>query len=67
MLAICRPGHRGGKLHKDFEMYGKVDKITIDEHSQDQGAFGFCFVEMPFDIRALWAIQKSDGKIFNGN
>lgn len=55
------------QLRKAFEMYGKVDKISIDEKPRDGDAFSFCFVEMPFDNQASRAITELDGKALDGS
>lgn len=61
------PGTSERKLRKAFEKYGKVGRVTIDGHSPDSEAFGFCFVEMPFESQASRAIRELSGKLLNGN
>jgi RNA recognition motif-containing protein len=60
-------GTSEAKLRRAFETYGEVGKITIRGHSQDRGAFGFCFVEMPYDTEASRAIRELDGSMLDGN
>lgn len=54
------------QLRKAFEVYGKVDKISIDEKPRNDDAYGFCFVEMPFDNQASRAISELNGKMLGG-
>ena len=54
------------QLRKAFEMYGKVDKISVDEKPRDDDAYGFCFVEMPLDNQASRAIREPNGKELGG-
>ena len=56
-----------GQLRKAFDRYGKIGKISIDEQPRDSAAYGFCFVEMPFDNQASTAIRELNGKKLNGN
>jgi RNA recognition motif-containing protein len=54
------------QIRKAFEMYGKVDKISVDEKLRDDDAYGFCFVEMPFNNQASRAIRELNGKEIGG-
>ena len=54
------------QLRKAFEMYGKVDKISVDEKPRDDDAYGFCFVEMPFDNQASRAIRELNDRKVGG-
>jgi RNA recognition motif-containing protein len=54
------------KLRKAFEMYGKVDKVSLDNGPRDDEAHGFCFVEMPFEKQASRAIKQLNGKMVGG-
>jgi len=60
------PGTTERKLRTTFEMYGKVGKVTIDGQTPADEAFGFCFVEMPFDGQALRAIRELHGTMLSG-
>ena len=55
------------QLRKAFEMYGKVDKVSLDSRPRDDEAHGFCFVEMPFENQASRAIKQLNGKMLGGN
>lgn len=55
------------QLRLAFDRYGKVGKISMDEQPCDSGAYGFCFVEMPFDNQASVAIRELNGKKLGGN
>jgi len=48
-------------------MYGKVDKISLDNKPRDDDAYGFCFVNMPFENQAFIAIKGLNEKKLNGN
>jgi RNA recognition motif-containing protein len=54
------------QLRKAFEMYGKVDKVSLDNRPRDDDAYSFCFVEMPFDKQASRAIRTLNGKKLGG-
>jgi RNA recognition motif-containing protein len=54
------------QLRQAFDRYGKVGTISIDEQPRDGNAYGFCFVEMPFDNQASMAIRELDGKKLGG-
>ena len=54
------------QVRKAFEMYGKVDKISLDSEPRDDDAYGFCFVEMPFESQASRAIKQLHGKMLGG-
>ena len=54
-------------LRKVFERYGKVDKISMNEKSIDEKDYRFCFVSMPFENQASYAIKMLNGKKINGN
>jgi len=55
------------QLRKAFEIYGKVDKITLDSKPREDDAYVFCFVEMPFDNQASRAIRELHGKMLGGS
>ena len=55
------------QLRQAFEMYGRVDKISIDEKPRNDDAYRFCFVEMPFGSQASRAIRELDGKALCGD
>lgn len=48
-------------------MYGKVDKVSLENRPRENDAFTFCFVEMPFENQASRAIRQLDGKMLGGN
>ena len=54
------------QLRKAFEMYGKVDKISLDSKPREDDEYHFCFVEMPFENQASRAIKELNGKEFGG-
>ena len=54
------------QLRKAFEMYGKVDSVSLDSRHRDDDAYGFCFVAMPFDNQASRAIKQLNGKQLGG-
>ena len=54
------------QVRKAFEMYGKVDKISLESKPRDDDAYGFCFVEMPFENQASRAIKQLHGKMLGG-
>ena len=54
-------------VRKMFERYGKVDKISINDKPDKNTDYRFCFVSMPFDNQASYAIKALDGKKVNGN
>ncbi|MFH2049409.1 MAG: RNA-binding protein [bacterium] len=54
------------QLRREFDRYGKVGKISMDKHSNDENAYSSCFVEMPFDTQATVAIRELNGKILSG-
>ncbi|MDH3892418.1 MAG: RNA-binding protein [candidate division Zixibacteria bacterium] len=54
------------QLRKAFEMYGKVDKVSLDSKPRNDDAYGFCFVEMPFENQASRAIKQLHGKMMGG-
>jgi RNA recognition motif-containing protein len=54
------------QLRKAFEMYGKVEKIAMGAMPRTDDAYGFCFVEMPFDNQASRAIKELHGKGLGG-
>jgi len=54
------------QVRKAFEMYGKVDKISLDSKPRNDDAYGFCFVEMPFENQASRAIKQLHGKMLGG-
>ena len=55
------------QLRKAFEMYGKVDAITLATKPNDATSFTFCFVEMPFEKQATLAIEKLHETVLSGN
>ena len=54
-------------LRKMFERYGKVDTISMNEKLPNETDYRFCFVNMPFENQASFAIKGLDGKKLNGN
>ena len=54
-------------LRKMFELYGKVDTISMNEKPLNDTEYRFCFVNMPFENQASYAIKGLDGKKLNGN
>jgi RNA recognition motif-containing protein len=54
------------QLREAFEMYGKVNKVSLSERPRDVASYGFCFVGMPFDKQASRAIKQLDGKRLGG-
>jgi RNA recognition motif-containing protein len=48
-------------------MYGKVDRVSLENRPRENDAFVFCFVEMPFENQASRAIKQLDGKKLGGN
>lgn len=54
------------QVRKAFEMYGKVDTITLHPKPVSSEAFSFCFVEMPFENQAALAIDKLNGSSLGG-
>ena len=55
------------QLRTAFEMYGKVDKVSLENRPSENDAFTFCFVVMPFENQASRAIKQLDGKKLGGN
>lgn len=55
------------QLRKAFARYGIVGKISMNEQPRDSDAYGFCFLEMPFDDQASVAIMKLNGQRIGGN
>ena len=54
-------------LRKMFERYGIVEKIRMNEKPPNETDYRFCFVNMPFENQATYAIKELDGKKLNGN
>ncbi len=50
------------QIRRAFEMYGRVDKISIGEKSPDCKVGIFGFVTMPFDNQASRAIKELHGR-----
>ncbi len=50
------------QIRRAFEMYGRVDKISIGTKPPDSLAGVSGFVEMPFDNQASRAIKELHGK-----
>jgi RNA recognition motif-containing protein len=61
------PKISASQLRKAFAMYGKVDKVSLENRPREDSAFAFCFVEMPFENQASRAIRQLDGKMLGGN
>lgn len=55
------------QLRRAFEMYGLVDKVSLNARPVDDKAFSFGFVNMPFDTQASLAIQRLSGTKMDGN
>jgi RNA recognition motif-containing protein len=55
------------QLRKAFEVYGKVDKVSLDKKPRDDNVYGFCFVEMPFENQATRAIKQLHGKMLGAS
>jgi RNA recognition motif-containing protein len=54
------------QLREAFEMYGKVNKVSLSERPRDVASYGFSFVAMPFDNQASRAIEQLHGKMLSG-
>jgi RNA recognition motif-containing protein len=54
------------QLRKTFEMYGKVDKVSLNNKERGKAAYNFCFIEMPFAEQASRAITQLHGKVLSG-
>ena len=54
-------------IRKTFERYGKVDKISMNGKSNNDSDYRSCFVNMPFDNQASYAIKGLNGKKLDGN
>jgi len=61
------PKTSASQLRKAFEMYGKVDTVSLDNRPRDDDVYAFCFVAMPFENQASRAIKQMDGKKLGGN
>ena len=61
------PKISASQLRTAFEMYGKVDKVSLENRPRENDAFTFCFVEMPFENQASLAIKQLDGRKLGGN
>ena len=55
------------QLRTAFEMYGKVDKVSLENKPRENDVYAFCFVVMPFENQASRAITQLDGKMLGGN
>lgn len=55
------------QLRKAFEMYGKVDRVSLESRPRESDVYAFCFVVMPFENQASRAIKQLDGKMLGGN
>jgi RNA recognition motif-containing protein len=49
-----------------FEKFGTVNDVHICMDSRTGDPLGYGFIEMPFDRDAEWAIEKLDGRRWNG-
>lgn len=54
-------------VRKTFERFGKVEKISMNEKPLNDALYYFCFVSMPFENQASYAIRELNGKKLNGN
>ena len=61
------PGLSQSQLRRAFEMYGKVDKVSLDNKPRDDDAYSFCFVTMPFESQASRAIEQLNGRMVSGH
>ncbi|MGD8922187.1 MAG: RNA-binding protein [Candidatus Zixiibacteriota bacterium] len=55
------------QVRKAFEMYGKVDKVSLEHRPREKNDYAFCFVAMPFEDQASRAIKQLNGKMLGGN
>jgi RNA recognition motif-containing protein len=53
-------------LKELFEDFGKVNDVHLCRDWKTGETLGYAFIEMPFDGDAEWAIEKLDGKQWNG-
>jgi RNA recognition motif-containing protein len=61
------PKISASQLRTAFEMYGKVDKVSLENKPRENDVYAFCFVEMPFENQASLAIKQLDGRKLGGN
>lgn len=61
------PNTTASQLRKAFEMYGRVDEVSLDNRPRNDDAYGFCFVVMPFATQASRAIAQLHGTMLRGN
>jgi RNA recognition motif-containing protein len=54
------------QVRKAFEMYGKVDKVSLDKGPRSDEAHSFCFVVMPFENQASRAVKLLNGRMLGG-
>jgi|HubBroStandDraft_6_1064221.scaffolds.fasta_scaffold2482755_2 RNA recognition motif-containing protein len=53
-------------LKELFQDFGKVNDVHICTNWETGESLGYAFIEMPFDGAAEEAIEKLDGKRWNG-
>ena len=60
------PKISASQLRREFEIYGRVDKVSLDKRPRSDKAYSFCFVVMPLENQASRAIKQLNGKMLGG-